>query len=92
MASTAHGTLSAGQVTTVSIRPGEEGIVVVNRDLDGTIWVRIDGGTPAIEAADSYVIFGAREFPLSRRQIAKQEITVKLISDGARKFSVEAIQ
>lgn len=92
MASTEHGTLTANEVTTKIIRPGDEGIVVVNRDLEGELWVRIDGQDPGIGAPDSYVVIGAREFPLPRRIISKQEITVKLIADAGRSFSVEAIQ
>lgn len=92
MAKSAHGTTTANTVTTVTIVPGEEGIVVVNRDLTGALWVRIDGTDPAIGAPDSYVVLGAREFPLSRYVIAKQSITVKLISDTARSYTVEAIE
>lgn len=92
MASTQHGTLTADAVTTVTLRPGEEGIVVVNRDLAGAIWVRIDGQDPQIGGADSYVVLGAREFPLSRMTIQKQTITIKLISDSDRSFTVEAIE
>lgn len=92
MASTAHGTLEAGTVTTVKIRPGEEGIVVLNRDLTGTIWVRIDGQDPGVGAADSYVVIGAREFPMSRTAVRKGEVTVTLLSDAARSYSVEAVQ
>jgi hypothetical protein len=92
MASTAHGTLTGNEVTTVTIRPGDEGIVVVNRDLEGEMWVRVDGENPGIGAPDSYVVIGARQFPLPRRIIAKQAITVKLIADAGRAFSVEAVQ
>lgn len=92
MASTQHGTLAAGAVTTVTIRPGEEGIVVVNRDLAGAIWVRLDGQPPQVGGADSYVVLGAREFPLSRAKIQKQSITVTMISDANRSFTVEAIE
>jgi hypothetical protein len=92
MPSTAHGTLAPGVVTTVVLRPGEEGIVVVNRDLAGEIWVRIDGQDPGVAAADSYVVLGAREFPLPRRVIQKQSVTVKLVSDAARAYSVEAME
>lgn len=92
MARSTHGTLAAGVVTTVTITPGEEGIVIVNRDLTGTIWARIDGQAPAVEADGSYVIIGAREFPMSRTQVGLGAVTVKLLSDAVRKFSVEAVQ
>lgn len=92
MAKTAHGTTTANTVSTVTIVPGEEGIVVVNRDLTGALWVRIDGQDPTIGGADSYVVLGAREFPLSRVVIQRQWITVKLIADTARSYTVEAIE
>ncbi len=86
MASTAHGTLTANVVTSVSITSGNRGIVVVNRATDGgALWVRLDGQNPAIAGADSFVVLGAREFML-RRNTAH---TVKIISDGARPYSVE---
>lgn len=92
MPKTAHGTLTANAVTTVQIVPGEEGIVVLNRDLEGSLWVRIDGQDPNIGAPDSYVVIGAREFPMSRRDINKQSVTVKIVADESRAYSVEAIQ
>lgn len=92
MAKTAHGTLTANQVTTVNITPGEEGIVVLNRDLDGALWVRIDGVDPNPGGADTYVVLGGREFPMSRYDVRKGNVIVKLISDAARSFSVEAVQ
>ncbi len=92
MASTTHGILSANQVASVSITPGEEGIVVVNRTLSGEIWVRIDGTDPQIGADGSYVVIGAREFPLGRAAVRKGTVNVRLLSDAVRQFSVEAIQ
>lgn len=89
---TAHGTLTAGSVTTVTIIPGEEGIVVVNRDLDGEIWVRLDNQDPAVGQNGSYVVIGAREFPMSRPDVRKGFTNVRLISDADRTYSVEAIQ
>lgn len=89
---TAHGTLTAGTVTTVSIVPGEEGVVIVNRDLDGEIWVRLDNVDPAVGQDGSYVVIGAREFPMARREILKGQTNVRMISDASRAFSVEAIQ
>lgn len=92
MAKSTHGTLTANAVTTVTITPGEEGLVVVNRSLQGEIWVRLDSVDPAIGADGSYVVIGAREFPLSRADVRKGATVVKLISDDARMFSAEAIQ
>lgn len=92
MASTAHGVLTADQVSAVNITPGNGGVVVVNRDLTGEIWVRIDGGDPAIAGADSYVVTGAREFPMTRRQVQAGTVTVKMLSTAGRSYSVEAIE
>lgn len=89
MASTAHGTLTANVVTTVVVTPGWQGIEVVNRANQGVIWVRIDGADPVPEADDSYAVLGARQFPI-RRDGTADPISVKLISDAGRGFSVEA--
>ncbi len=93
MPKTAHGTLTANTVTTVVVTPGDEGLVIVNRSLEGELWVRIDGRDPGIGSADSYVVIGAREFPMTRRMVQTSGgLTVKLLSDTDRSFSVEAIQ
>lgn len=89
---TAHGTLTAGSVTTVTIVPGEEGIVVVNRDLDGELWVRLDNQDPAVGQAGSYVVIGARVFPMARPDVRKGITNVRLIADADRAYSVEAVQ
>ncbi len=91
MPSTSHGVLTANQVSTLTIDPGIGGLVIVNRSLEGAIWARIDGQNPVAGAPDSYVILGAREFPLSRRVLQAGAVTVKLISDSARAYTVEAI-
>lgn len=92
MASTTHGVLTADQVSTVTIAPGTGGFVVVNRDLTGEIYVRFDGTPPTVGGVDSYVVLGAREFPMTRAQVQRGPVDVKLISTGARKYSVEAVQ
>lgn len=89
MAHTAHGVLTADQVTTVDIEAGRSGgIVVVNRDQVGVIWVRLDGTDPQVEGADSYAVFGAREFDFGRRR-SQQATTVKMLSDADRAYTVE---
>lgn len=89
MASTAHGVLTAGQTTSIDINAGREGIVIVNRAQQGVIWVRIDGEDPEPEGDDTYAVFGVREFPLTRRQ-ALNPITVKMLSEADRAYTVEA--
>lgn len=85
----AHGSLTANQITTVSITPGPDGLDVVNRSQTGVIWVTIDGTDPVIETAGTYACVGVRTFSMS---IAHQRtVTVKMISDSALKYSVEGI-
>lgn len=89
MTATAHGSLTANTVKTVQIDSGRGGIVIVNRDQQGIIWVRIDGVDPQPETAGTYAVFGAREFALTRNQQAVP-IDVRMVSDVTRKYSVEA--
>lgn len=86
MAVTAHGTLTANVVSTVTLDEGYAAFEIVNRDQAGAIWVRFDGTDPVIAAAGTFVVLGARSFSWKRRGT----ITVKLISDAARAYSVEA--
>jgi hypothetical protein len=86
MAATAHGTLTAGQVTTVTIDVGFAGFEVLNRSRTGEMWVRYDGQDPVPGAAGSYVVVGARAFETRRRG----PLEVRLRSDDALSFSVEA--
>lgn len=88
MAKTAHGALTADQITTIEVEAGPTGVVVVNRALEGVIWVRIDGEDPVVEGADTYAVFGAREFAVGRRR-SLSAITVKLLSDADRGYTVE---
>jgi hypothetical protein len=89
MAATDHGTLTADEIKTVTVTAGREGVVIVNRTQTGVIWVRIDGEDPAEEAADSYAVFGVREFPLSRTK-AGLPMTIKMLSNADKTYTVEA--
>lgn len=88
MAATVHGTLTADEVTTVMVHPGSAGIEVINRDLTGVIWVRVDGVDPVPMGAGTFAVLGSRTFPLRRRG---QAVAVKLVAEVDRAFSVEAI-
>lgn len=90
MAATAHGTLTANSVTTVTVQWARTGVVVVNAAQTGVIWVRLDGEDPVPNAPDTYAVYGARDFPLARRG-TPTSTAVKLLSDAARAYSVEAI-
>ncbi len=85
MASSAHGQLTPGQVTTVRVDSTYLGIEVVNRDQSAELWVRLDGQDPVIGAPDSFVVLGARAFATGRRTV-----TVTLLCDEAAHYSVEA--
>lgn len=89
MPSTAHGTLTPNEVTTLNLTAGRTGIVVVNRNQEGVIWVRIDGTDPVAEAPDSYAVFGAREFYIGRKG-QYGDVEVRLLSDADRAYTVEA--
>lgn len=89
VAATAHGTLTANQVKTVSVTAGRNGgVVVVNRNQEGVIWVRMDGIAPAIEGAGSYAVFGTHEFDLGYRKMS-QQVNVSMVSDANRTYTVE---
>lgn len=86
MAITAHGTLTADEVTTVEIDAGYSSLEIVNRDMQGAIWVRYDGEDPEIAGSGSFVVLGARTLSVGRRRSAT---LVKLVSDADRSYSVE---
>lgn len=90
---TSHGTLTAGTAKQVSVTPGTEGIVIVNRSDEGYIWVRFDGTNPEPFGDDSYIVIGSRQFPLDRRSLqrAAAGLDVRLISQHALDYSVEAV-
>lgn len=91
MPNTAHGTLVANQIKTEVLTPGRVGITIVNRDQIGVIWVRIDGQNPVPEGDDTYAVLGVRDFTIPRSFYQNAEVTVKMLSDGPRKYSIEAI-
>lgn len=89
MATTAHGTLTADQVETVTVEPGRNGVVVVNRNQSGVIWVRLDGQDPQPEGAGSYAVFAVREFFLGR-DFAYKPLDLRMLTDEDRPYTVEA--
>lgn len=86
MASTAHGTITAGQVTTVTVEASAKGFEVVNRDQAGEIWIRYDKQDPAPRGAGSFVVLGARRFGGGSKWGA---VEVRLTAEVDRNFSVE---
>lgn len=89
MATTAHGTLTAGEITTLDVEAGRHGIVVVNPSQDGTLWLTINGDDPEPFGENTYACYGVREFPLSYADWG-DTFTVKLTADAALAYSVEA--
>lgn len=85
MAIAKSGTLTANTVKTETVSTDYQGIVVVNRDQTGEIWVRIDGTDPTVGGADCFVVLGARQFATE----GSGSITVKMISTSAIRYTVE---
>jgi len=90
MATTAHGTLNANEVASVAVESGRGGIVIVNRQQSGVIWVRLDGVDPQPEQPDTFAVYGAREFPVQSRRNQVIELDVRMLTDEAKQYSVEA--
>lgn len=90
MAKSKHGTLVANTVASVAITDHGGHLEIVNRSGTGEIWARFDGTNPVAEADDTFVIVGARRFPIVNLAITDvTTVTVKLISTAALKYSVE---
>lgn len=89
MAASAHGMIPAAQVITVTVDAGSwSGIEIVNRDLVGEIWVRLDGTDPVPRAPGSFVVLGARHFP---GKSGYGPVQVRLTAEVDRNFSVEGM-
>lgn len=86
VATTEHGSLTANVVKSVTVDADSSGFEVVNRDMTGEIWVRLDGQNPVPRAAGTYVVLGARRFPGGQKY---GPVTCKLIAEVDRQFSVE---
>lgn len=91
MASTAHGTLTPDVVSYVTVNTGRHGVVVLNRSMVGAIWVRLDGQDPTPAQPGTYVVLGARDFPIRSRGIHDATTTVAMLSSDALDYTVEAI-
>jgi hypothetical protein len=89
MATTAHGTLTADTIETLSITTGRRGYVVVNPSGTGVIWITNSGADPVPYQDGTYACYGVREFGTSYADWG-DEVTVKLLSDTDRPYTVEA--
>ena len=88
MAATAHGMLAAGVVASATVDDSYTGLEVINRDLTGEIWVRVDGIDPVPRGVNSYVVLGSRRF-LGDGLANPSE--VRMIAEEDRNYSVEGV-
>ena len=86
MASSVHGSLTAGVVKAVTVETSAKGFEVVNRDMVGEIWVRTDGVDPVARGDGCYVVLGTRRFA-GRNTYGP--VQVRLLAEVDRQFSVE---
>lgn len=90
MARSVSGTLTPDEVTTVTLTGvGAEGIEIINRSQTGTIWYRVDGGTPAVGGDNSHPVLGARRVD-NPYSVDAKSVVVKLISADALDYTIEA--
>ncbi len=90
MARSKHGTLVANTVTSLDITQHGGHLEIVNRSGTGEIFVRFDGVDPVVLADDTFVVVGARRFPIENLGISDvTTVNVRLISTAALKYSVE---
>lgn len=80
-----HGTLVENVVTTVTIDTGDLGVFVTNRGDSPAfeMWVKVDGGTPAVGANGSFLVTGTRQFSATGTTV------VKMVSAYPVSYSVE---
>jgi hypothetical protein len=95
MNKSAHGTLVANTVTTVSLTeagwPVAASILVINVSGGTPIYVRMDGTDPAVKGADSRVVIDFRSFA-SNEDGNANATDVRLISAAAVDYSIEVVR
>ena len=85
-----HATLVAATVYTVTLDGDYPKVEVLNRDGTAEIYFTVDGSTPTVGGAGTFVLpatIGTIEVPVR----TSGATVVKLISAGTPKFSVTAI-
>lgn len=83
------GTLTPDEVATVTITDCEsDGIEIINRSQNGTIWYRIDGENPVIEGEGSHPVLGSRRID-NPWALNAHTVEIRLISDSALAYTVE---
>jgi len=86
---TRHGTLTANVVTTIAVTGSfNAGIAVSARDDGPEVWFTLDGSDPVPEGDDTYHL----PTIIWQRVVGQAgATTVKLLSIGARQYSVEVV-
>lgn len=85
MPRTAHSTLTANTVKTVTIDAYCQMITIVNRSQTGAIYFTVDGTVPTILGDNTYVCLGVRSVAVPSYASPTQ---VQLIGAGALDYSV----
>lgn len=89
MARAVSGTLTPDTPATVTLTNiASDGIEIINRSGSGTIWYRLDGGTPTVAGENSHPVQGARYID-NPHAVNAGTVVVKLISDEALDYTVE---
>jgi hypothetical protein len=85
MARIKHGTLTANNVSTVTVDAFTSQITIVCRTLSAEIFYTVDGSTPTVGGDDNYLCLGSRVVPTPTYT---SPTTVKLISTSNPNYSV----
>lgn len=91
MARALSGTLTANEVTDLTIEGAHpHGVHIINRTGTGTIWYRCDGVDPEVAGEGSHPCLSSRRVDNPFATQASGTVVVKLISDVALAYTVEA--
>jgi len=84
-----HGETTAEVVSTVNLGHDADFVEVLNLGTDN-LYFRFDGPDPAVDGNDSEIVPGGTTLELFRKQAGNA--VVKLVSEGAVKFTVRGVQ
>lgn len=85
-----HGTLSASTVDTITVAQAGVTVEVINRTGTAEIYFTVNGATPTVGAADTFVVPSAVMSYVVTNNGA--QAVVRLISSGAEAYSVVGAQ
>jgi hypothetical protein len=86
---TQHKTLVANTVDTVTLDQDYSCVEVVNRAATGDLYFTVDGSTPAVAGAGTYIVRAGEAVEMDLQTQGKT--VVKLISTGALDYSVMGV-